>query len=86
MKLSLPPSLILLILLYAAPQAFGTDEPVPCANKSIVASAVRTLGDIQAFVQCAYELSRKWVLRRPAGPSTRTSVGEAAQPMSSSSN
>ena len=55
MKLSLPPSLILLVLLCAAPQAFGTTEPVPCANKSIVASAVRTLGDIQAFVQCAYE-------------------------------
>ena len=55
MKLNLPPSLILLILLCAAPQAFGADEPVSCANKSIVASAVRTLGDVQAFVQCAYE-------------------------------
>ena len=55
MKLSLPQSLILLILLCTAPQAFGTTEPVPCANKSIVASAVRTLGDVQAFVQCAYE-------------------------------
>ena len=55
MKLSLPPSLILLVLLYAAPQAFGATEPVPCADKSIVASAVRTLEDVQAFVQCAYE-------------------------------
>ena len=54
-KLSLPPSLILLILLCAAPQTFGADEPVPCSDHSIVASAVRTTGDVQAFVQCAYE-------------------------------
>ena len=55
MKLSLPPSLILLILLYAAPQAFGTDEPVSCSDHSINASALLTTGDVEAFVQCAYE-------------------------------
>ena len=27
-----------------------------CADRSVTASAVRTLGDVQAFVQCAYEL------------------------------
>ena len=55
MKLSLPPSLILLILLYAAPQAFGTDEPVSCSDHSINANALLTTGDVQVFVQCAYE-------------------------------
>ncbi len=34
---------------------FGDDEPPTCAEHSIVASAVRTQMDIQAFVQCAYE-------------------------------
>ena len=33
----------------------GTAEPLSCADHSIVASAVRTLEDIQVFVQCAYE-------------------------------
>ena len=56
MKLNLPPSLILLILLCAAPQAFGDHpEPVSCADHTITASAVRTTGDVQVFVQCAYE-------------------------------
>ncbi len=54
-KRSLPPSLILLILLCAAPQAWGTPAPLPCADKSIVASAARITGDVEAFVQCAYE-------------------------------
>ena len=56
-KLSLPPSLILLILLSPAPQAWGTHPPPPltCADKSVVAGAVRTTGDVEAFVQCAYE-------------------------------
>ncbi len=43
--------------MFAAP-AFGAQggtEPVTCADKSIVAGAVRTQGDVQAFVQCAYE-------------------------------
>ena len=55
MKPSLSPLLLPLILLCAAPQAFGADEPPPCADRSIVASAVRTTEDVQAFVQCAYE-------------------------------
>ena len=46
MKLNLLQSLILFILLCAAPQAFGTDEPLSCADRSIVAS-VRTTEDVQ---------------------------------------
>ena len=34
---------------------FGAAESSTCADHSIVASAVRTPEDIQAFVQCAYE-------------------------------
>ena len=34
---------------------FVTAEVVTCADHSIVASAVRTTGDVEAFVQCAYE-------------------------------
>ena len=55
MKPSLSPLLLPLILLYAAPQAFGADEPPPCADQSVVASAVRTPKDVEIFVQCAYE-------------------------------
>ena len=55
MKPSLSPLLIPLILLCAAPQAFGTDEPLSCADHSIVAHDVHTTEDVQAFVQCAYE-------------------------------
>ena len=33
----------------------GTDEPPPCADQSVVASAVRTPKDVEIFVQCAYE-------------------------------
>ena len=51
----LPCFLIPLSLAMAAAQAFGAVQPVPCAEKSIVASAVRTPEDIEAFVQCAYE-------------------------------
>ena len=39
----------------AAAPVLGADEPLSCVDKSIVASAVRTQEDIQAFVQCAYE-------------------------------
>ena len=53
-KHRLPYFLILSAFLFAAP-VLGADEPLPCADKSIVASAVRTQEDIQAFVQCAYE-------------------------------
>ena len=54
-----PQSLIPLVLLCAAPQAFGTVEPVPCADQSVVASTVRTPKELQAFVQCAYEFVRE---------------------------
>ena len=46
--------LILSTFLFAVP-AFGSDTSLSCADKSIVASAVRTQEDVQAFVQCAYE-------------------------------
>ena len=54
MKHRLPFFLILSTFLFAA-LVLGGDEPLSCANKSIVASAVRTTEDVQAFVQCAYE-------------------------------
>ena len=46
--------LIPFTFLFAVP-VLGDDETLSCADKSIVASAVRTQEDIQAFVQCAYE-------------------------------
>ena len=46
--------LIPFTFLFAVP-AFGSDTSLSCADKSIVASAVRTQEDVQAFVQCAYE-------------------------------
>ena len=46
--------LILSTFLFAVP-VLGDDETLSCADKSIVASAVRTQEDVQAFVQCAYE-------------------------------
>ena len=55
MKPSLSPLLLPLILLCASPQAFGTDDPLSCADRSITASAVRTPEDARVFVQCAYE-------------------------------
>ena len=53
-KHRLPYSLILFTFLFAAP-VLGSDEPLSCANKSIVASAVHTPEDVKSFVQCAYE-------------------------------
>ena len=38
---------------------FVTAEVVTCADHSIVASAVRTTEDVEAFVQCAYEYVQK---------------------------
>ena len=55
MKPNLSSLLIPLILLCASPQAFGTDDPLSCADRSITASAVRTPEDARVFVQCAYE-------------------------------
>ena len=40
---------------FLAAPAFGSDTSLSCADKSIVASAVRTQEDVQSFVQCAYE-------------------------------
>ena len=39
----------------AGPPVLGNDALVSCAQKSVMASAVRTSEDVQAFVQCAYE-------------------------------
>ena len=36
-----------------APAAAGA--PIPCAEKSVSASAIRSTADVEAFVQCAYE-------------------------------
>ena len=55
MKHHLCPFLIPLISMSAVLPMFGVDDPPTCADHSIVASAVRTPEDIQAFVQCAYE-------------------------------
>ena len=58
MKHRLPLFLIPLILVCTAAPALVAQEdaePLSCADRSIVASAVHTLEDIQVFVQCAYE-------------------------------
>ena len=54
MKRRPPYPLIPLILMIAA-QASGAAEPLSCADRSIVASAVHTPEDVKSFVQCAYE-------------------------------
>ena len=54
-KYSVCPFLIPLALLCTAPTAFGGAETLPCADRSVTASAVHTPEDVQAFVQCAYE-------------------------------
>ena len=46
--------LIPLVLLPASMLPIAA-EPPPCSDKSVVAAAVRTREDVQAFVQCAYE-------------------------------
>ena len=52
-----PRLLCLLILLASilAAQDFGIAQTRTCAENSVVASAIRTRADVQAFVQCAYE-------------------------------
>ena len=57
MKRSLSLFLIPLTFLVAAPALVvqGSAEPPPCADQSVVASAVRTPKDVEIFVQCAYE-------------------------------
>ena len=62
MKHNLSLFLIPSILVCAAAPALvaqGNVEPLSCADRSITASAVRTPEDVQAFVQCAYELVRE---------------------------
>ena len=46
--------LICLTSILVLPVLVSADSDT-CAERSIVASAVRTTGDVQAFVQCAYE-------------------------------
>ncbi len=54
--------LIPVFLLSAAAPALTAQEigrPLSCADRSIVASAVRTPADVRTFVQCAYEFVRE---------------------------
>ncbi len=51
--------LVPMAFLVAAPLAFGSNEALSCADKSVAAGAVRTREDIQAFVQCAYEYAQE---------------------------
>ena len=46
--------LICLTSILVSPALASADSDT-CAERYIVASAVRTTGDVQAFVQCAYE-------------------------------
>ena len=54
-KHSVCPLLIPLALLCTALPAFGAAETLPCADRSVTASAVHTPEDVKSFVQCAYE-------------------------------
>ncbi len=49
---------LILTSLLVSTQGFGTADTPSCADHSIAASAVRTPNDVEAFVQCAYELVR----------------------------
>ena len=51
-------SLILLASMFAV-QSPGFAQTGTCDENSVVASAIRTRADVQAFVQCAYELVRE---------------------------
>ena len=87
--------LICLTSILVSPVLASADSD--CAERSIVASAVRTTGDVQAFVQCAYEFVQEVGFeearrafnedanagRAARGPSTRMNAGRAARPMSS---
>ena len=55
MRSELSVFVILFLFLGIPPQALGQADPVSCDEKTVVASAVRTAEDVQAFVQCAYE-------------------------------
>ena len=54
-KLRLPCLLIFLTSIVVV-HGFGAGDVRTCAENSVVASAIRTPEDVQAFVQCAYEL------------------------------
>ena len=54
-KHSVCPFLIPLALLCTALPVFGSAETLPCADRSVTASAVHTPEDVKSFVQCAYE-------------------------------
>lgn len=54
-------------------------ETPPCSDNSVVAGAVRTMEDVQAFVQCAYEYAREMGFeeaRRAFHEDTRWRSGE----------
>ena len=57
-KLRLPCLLILSTSMVVV-HGFGAGDVRTCAENSVVASAIRTPEDVQAFVQCAYELVQK---------------------------
>ncbi len=54
MSRTIPPLFLYFILLITGP-GFVAAENLTCSDKSVVASAIRTPEDVQAFVQCAYE-------------------------------
>ncbi len=47
-----------LLLAGGAARSFAA-EPAPCAKKSVVAGAIRSTVDVEAFVQCAYEYAQE---------------------------
>ncbi len=55
MKRNFFPFLIPLVSMCVVSPTFVTAEVVSCADHSIAANAIRTTGDVKAFVQCAYE-------------------------------
>ncbi len=55
MKRSFFPFLFSLVSMCVVSPTVVTAEVVSCADHSIAASAIRTTGDVKAFVQCAYE-------------------------------
>ena len=76
-----PLSLLIPFLLAVVTPGFsqGGTEPLACADKPIVASAVRTPEDVQAFVQCAYEYVQEMGLeeaRRAFNEEVRWRSGE----------
>ncbi len=48
----------LAVLLAAGVTPASAAAPIPCAEKSVSAAAIRSTADVEAFVQCAYEYVR----------------------------